>query len=240
MYQYTNKKMKKITIYGKQTVKTVVEKGLRKIIKIIVNSDSKKQEFNNSYHKKIFISDNRKIDNLIEKKVNHQGYVAEIYYEEEIVNKEPQYIVVLDKINDQGNIGSIIRTCAAFGIDQLILSKKFFSDLPSIFKSASGGTENINIKTVTNINNEIIKLKNYYIYGLDSKSNNNLHSFEFNHSDRLVFIFGSESEGISDNVLKKCNDTIKIPIQNINSLNVATSVAAFLSVFNYSKFKSLR
>ena len=233
--------MKKITIYGKQTIKTVAEVGLREIIKIIVNSEIKKQEFNNKYHKKIFISDNKKIDSLFEKKVNHQGYVAEIYYQENIVNKQSKYIVILDNINDQGNIGSIIRTCAAFGVDQLILNKKFFSDIPAIFKSASGGTENINIKTVSNINNEIIKLnKNYYILALDSKSHNDLHTFEFNHLDNMAFVFGSEAVGISDNVLKKCHDTIKIPIQNINSLNVASAVAAFLSVLNYSKFKSLK
>ena len=65
--------MKKITIYGKQTIKTVAEVGLREIIKIIVNSEIKKQEFNNKYHKKIFISDNKKIDSLFEKKSKSSG-----------------------------------------------------------------------------------------------------------------------------------------------------------------------
>ena len=72
----------------------------------------------------------------------------------------------------------------------------------------------------------------YYIYGLDGQGNKDLHDANFE-KNKNAFILGSEGYGIRKNIRDKCDDLLKININNeINSLNVSNASAITLYEFN--------
>ncbi len=121
-------------------------------------------------------------------------------------------------------------TCAAFGVDAIIVDKKNFNQKSFVcIKSASGAIENINIIETSNIKNDIkfLKKKDFWIYALSSKAINSFHKENFN--KKKVFIFGSEEKGLKNNTLKLCDNILKIDIdKKTESLNVANAVSACL------------
>ena len=106
----------------------------------------------------------------------HQGYVAEIEHldiqvlKEFIIEKKNITLVCLDGVTDPRNIGSVIRSAAAFSIDGIIIKERNFpSESKLMFKAASGAIEYINIFEVSNINSTLknLKEKNFWVYGFD-------------------------------------------------------------------------
>ena len=68
--------------------------------------------------------------------------------------KKNMNILALEDVTDPRNIGSVIRTCAAFGLDGLIINERTFpSKSKVLYKSSSGGIEYLPIFKVSNIKN---------------------------------------------------------------------------------------
>jgi RNA methyltransferase, TrmH family len=146
-------------------------------------------------------------------------------------------IIVLDRINDPGNLGTIIRTAYWFGIDAVILSENSV-DLynPKVVRSTQGALFNLNILE----NAPLVKTlgflasNSFNIYLLDADAKKDLQEIES--GKKAVFVFGSEAEGISAELLNKDYKCIKIEgYSNCESLNVAVS---FGIVMHYYKNKS--
>ncbi len=146
-------------------------------------------------------------------------------------------IVICDQINDPHNIGAIIRSAAAFNIGTVILTINHCpNENSTIAKVASGGLEFIKFIVVNNISNTIDKLKKigFWVIGLDSNSPNSLKNFNKKIlQDKVVLILGAENKGLRQLTKQKCDLLIKIPIYNIDSLNVsATSAIIFSEIAN--------
>ena len=151
----------------------------------------------------------------------------------QIENKKTKSIIlVLDQITDPQNIGSIMRSCALFGCNCIVVSKDNSPELtPSLLKAASGAAELVNYYKVTNLRRFLLNCKKngYWIYGFDSSSNS---KSDLKFEKKSVLVFGSESKGIRDLIKKECDIFIKLKIKDISqfeidSLNVsnATSIA---------------
>ena len=114
--------------------------------------------------------------------------------------------IVLDGINDPGNLGTIIRTCDWFGIDQIICSNNSVDCFnPKVIQSSMGSLSRVNVFYMDIL--EFLNSKNIPIYGavLNGKKLKN------EIIDDGIFVFGSESNGISEGILKKIEFKIKIP-----------------------------
>lgn len=144
-------------------------------------------------------------------------------------------ILVLDRIQDAGNLGTIIRTADAFGINQIICidgTVDVYS--PKVVRSTMGSilrTKTIYIEDLKKLN----ELKNfgYEIIGttLDKKS---VFLDEIDFSKKYIFIMGNEANGISDEIKQICDIFAKIPMtENAESLNVAVATSIIL----YKQFK---
>ena len=150
-------------------------------------------------------------------------------------NKKSDVIIVLDQVTDPINIGSIMRSCALFNCDTIIVSKDNAPDITgNMAKAASGALEVTNYISVVNLSRAINQLKknDFWIYGFDSNSSKT--NFEFNLPKKCVFIFGSEGKGLRNLTKKKCDELIELKIKpqkkfKIDSLNVsnACSIALF-------------
>ena len=154
-----------------------------------------------------------------------------------IKKKNNLTLVCLDEVTDPRNIGSIIRSAASFGIDGLIFKDRHFpSNSKLMYKSSSGCMEHLNIFTVSNINTTLKYLRdnNFWVYGFDSRSNEDFTKIEWQRN--IVLLFGSEGYGITKHTKKYADFLVKIKINNkVESLNVSNSASIVFHHINQHK-----
>ncbi len=179
---------------------------------------------------------------------NHQGIVCQIskiktYNLNELdlflQNKDSCRLAFLDGITDTKNFGSIIRNAECFGIDGIVIAKTGSAQInDETIKTSSGAIFNIPIYKVDHLLDAVflVKEQNFVILGADEKSKKHLRNLKFN--NKIIIILGSEGKGISSPVLKKCDETFKIPLHgNIESLNVSTAAGIIMYEISESKTK---
>ena len=136
-------------------------------------------------------------------------------------------IIALEEINDPGNLGTIIRLCDWFGIKNIICSSNSVDCYnPKVIQASMGSICRVNISYMDF--HKFLDSKNYNTVAADLNGQN-LRDFTF--SDNQIIFFGSESNGLSKTLSSKMDH--KITIQryndNVESLNLATSVGIILS-----------
>ena len=139
--------------------------------------------------------------------------------------------MILDQINDPQNFGQIIRTAECSGVDGIIYSKH--NSVPvtnSVLQVSQGAFLNMSVFEVTNIKNEIKKMKKSGFWSIGIENSISASNwFELDYKGKIIIIFGSEGKGIRSKVLKACDFKGTIEMQGkINSLNVSASVSAIL------------
>jgi TrmH family RNA methyltransferase len=140
-------------------------------------------------------------------------------------------IVALDDIRDPGNLGTIIRLCDWFGIEQIICSKETVDVFnPKVIQATMGSIARVNIQYMEL--ETFISKSNLPIFGtfMDGK---NIYSQDL--PSEGIIVFGNEANGISLAIEKAVTNRIAIPrfgkLQKTESLNVATATAIILSEF---------
>ena len=224
-------------IYGKNVARDLL-KNNKKIERIILQDNFDDKEIislikkNNITYK---YSSKREIDNLANGV--HQGiilYVSDYNYcsLDDLLNKENNsFLVLLDHLEDPHNLGAIIRTCEAAGVDGIVLPRDRQVQInATVMKTSVGTLENVDIASVSNLVNAIKKLKenNYWIVG--TALNNSVDYRKIDYSGKIALIIGNEGTGISRLVEKNCDFIAKIPMYGkTNSLNA--SVAAGIMIY---------
>lgn len=139
-------------------------------------------------------------------------------------------IVILEDIQDPGNLGTIIRSCVAFNIDTLILSKATVDLYNSkVIRATQGMLFNLNIIIIEDLYDFIKKLKkeNYKIYSTNVKNGNSLKSIE--KSRRFAIIMGNEGNGVSKRISSISDESIYIDMnKKCESLNVGVATSIIL------------
>jgi len=171
---------------------------------------------------------------------NHQGIAAQVapyvYWDlQELIARAQQIqdpvIVIADSIEDPHNLGAIIRTAEALGVQGIIIPQRRAAGITStVMKVATGALENMAIARVVNLNQAITKLKEagFWIYGTTADTDNLLHQTNFSGSVGLVV--GSEGKGLSQLTEKNCDQLVAIPlVGQTPSLNA--SVAAAIALY---------
>ena len=238
-------------IVGKHAVIEALKNPNRKILRVFLTEESKKIIHRSSPNKnllsnnKVYFKTKKELDKYCSKEdLLHQGFVAEIEHiesinlKEFIKNKKNINFVCLDGVSDPRNIGSIIRSAVSFKIDGLIVKERNFpKDSKLMYKSASGCMEYINIFQVPNIKTtmKLLKEKNFWVYGFDSKSKKNFIDVEWKGNN--ILLFGSEGEGIKKHTEKYADFLVKIDMNDkIESLNISNSAAiVFHHINRYQK-----
>ena len=237
-------------IVGKHAVIGALKNPNRKVIRIFLTEESKKiihrENQNNNLLKnlKVFFKTKKELDKYCKNEdILHQGFVAEVEHLEDLELKEfikkknNLTFACLNEVTDPRNIGSIIRSAASFNVDGLIFKNRHFpANSKLMYKSASGSIEHLNIFTVSNINTTLKYLKdsNFWVYGFDSKSNQDFTKIEW--KGNIVLLFGSEGYGIKKHTEKYTDFLVKIKINDkIESLNVSNSAAIVFHYINQHK-----
>jgi 23S rRNA (guanosine2251-2'-O)-methyltransferase len=168
----------------------------------------------------------------------HQGVVARTaahrYRDLEDViapDGEPSLLVLLDGVEDPHNLGAIIRSACAAGAGAVVLPERRSAGLTeTVAKAAAGALEYLPIARATNLNRalEILKERNYWIFGLDERGEKSYDAADYR--GRAVIVLGGEGKGLHQLVARHCDVLVKIPVAGpIPSLNV--SVAAGIVLF---------
>ena len=171
------------------------------------------------------------VSNEVMKKLSDNPSIPKIMA---VVNKKESAIsgnkiLLLDRLQDPGNLGTIILSAVAFNFDTIILSNDTVDLYNSkVLRSTQGMLFNINIlrQDLTNVINEL-KNNNYTIYG--TKVDNGYDVKEINNINKFALIIGNEGTGISDNILKQCDKYLYIKMNNnCESLNAGVAASILM------------
>lgn len=139
-------------------------------------------------------------------------------------------IVYLDELQDPGNVGTILRTCLAFGYQDVFLSKGCASAYSSkTLSSSQGAIFKLNIKEGTLLPEEDIlslKEKGYKILATDLKSSYPLK--ELSIEKPYALILGNEGKGVNPKILSLADKKVRIEMDGIDSLNVGVAAGILL------------
>jgi len=136
--------------------------------------------------------------------------------------------ILLDCIQDPGNLGTIIRSALAFGMESVILTDGC-ADLynPKTVRATMGAI--FKQKVIQRSQNEVINLKNNGIKFLIASNESDSTDITKVNLNNSIIVLGSEGQGVSDYIIELCNELIKIPISNeVESINVSTAAAIIM------------
>lgn len=184
--------------------------------------------------------DRRVLDSWLEG-ANHQGVMlragAYPYAEREAMlrraeaRREPPFLLLLDRVQDPQNLGSLFRAAEAFGVHGVILTKHRAAHItPAVVNASAGAVEHLRVGMVANLVQEMNALKDagVWIAGLEAREDA-LGLDEVDLSGPLAVVVGSEGFGLSRLVAETCDWLVQLPMRGrIHSLNAAVAGAIFL------------
>ena len=223
-------------VYGRNVAKEILGKN-KKVEKIVLQEGFDDKEINSLIEKgnfRVEVKQKRDIDRLADGV--HQGiilYIPDYKYKslKEVLNNDPQFIVLLDHLEDPHNLGAIIRTCEAAGVDAIIMPKDRQVMINStVMKTSVGTLDNMDIVSVTNLVQTIEELKKNGFWIVGTALENSVDYRSIDYSGKTGLVIGNEGSGISRLVAKSCDFIAKIPMYGTtNSLNA--SVAAGIMIY---------
>ena len=168
-----------------------------------------------------------------------QTALAIFRFPDEVVIKSTGLIVALDGVRDPGNLGTIIRMCDWFGVDQLVCSQDTVDAYnPKVVQATMGSISRVEI-IYTDLPHYLkdASKKETAIFGTFMDSEN---VYQKRLPENAILVMGNEANGISNEIEKLVTRKISIPQfgdqQETESLNVATATAILLSEFKRGTF----
>jgi TrmH family RNA methyltransferase len=228
---------KKFVIEGTHLIEEAIKSKYYKnnIEKIFIRKDFEDDQLVNE------ISDKYEIEYLSSKEfekisdtVKSQGISAILNIADEIKSKENGNIILaLERINDPGNLGAILRTAYWFGVELILLSKDSVDVYnPKTVRASQGALFNVRIKTEIDLPSDLKTYADSKIFLTDLNANKNLEDININKSDKVILVFGNEATGLSEELLKGNYEKIKIKgFSDSESLNLSISAGITLYYF---------
>lgn len=139
-------------------------------------------------------------------------------------------LVLLDHIADPGNMGSILRSCWAFGVEGVLLSPGCVDPFsPKVVRSSMGALLNVPVfSEVSATQLDALQGLGFWFLAADSGRGQPYYSIEYPEPSLLVI--GSEAQGVSEAMKKRCQQFVNIPMKpEVESLNVAAACAIIMA-----------
>lgn len=170
---------------------------------------------------------------------SHQGFVAEVepfhYLSiKELMGlpgaEEVAFYLVLDRVEDPQNLGSLIRVAEGSGCRGLVLGHRHSSPItPAVCKASAGAVEHLPLARVSNIAQAIDLLKSSGVWVVGADMDGETPYYEVDLTQPTAVVLGGEGRGLRRLVKEKCDFLVRISLYGrVNSLNVATAGAVIL------------
>lgn len=156
------------------------------------------------------------------------GIAKQNTYDKKDVNK----VIVLDGLQDPGNVGTLIRSALAFNYDKIYVNEGSVDVYnEKVVRASQGAIFKINVvKKELNQIYRILNMNNFQII-VTSLTNNSIYLNELETREKFAIVLGNEGNGVSEVSLKNATDVVKIKMSDkIDSLNVA--VAGSIVMYN--------
>lgn len=242
----------KVYLYGKNPLKEAILASRRNSSSVISKLFLTKQSEEDPKIMSLMQSNNltydvvtyQEIESMVGRGVVHQGVCAlldekALYTSLDDIlaqtkNKEGNAVfVLLDKLQDPHNVGAIIRSAVAFGVDAILLPDHDQVLINgTIIKTSSGMTFAIPIVKIGNVNTTLTKLKEngFWTYGLAGDGDTTLQTTTFD--TNTVIVVGGKGEGIKTKTLELCDFRLSIKTNPLcESLNASNASAVVLYEF---------
>ena len=182
----------------------------------------------------------KKVFDLISDVQTPQGMLAVIEKEnsEDKIDFTEDVIVVLDGIQDPGNLGTILRTIDSVGLKQVIVSKETADSYnPKVVRSTMGAIFRVKVIESNNLLDTLKNMKKhkYKIMATSLETDHSIYDVDYN---KKVIVIGNEANGVSKEILDYADEKIKIPmLGKTESLNASVATAVILYEYVRNKIK---
>jgi 23S rRNA (guanosine2251-2'-O)-methyltransferase len=219
-------------IYAKQPIYYIIKNHPSRIKTLYLAKDIDKKEYSKlmkmGFEIKRIPSD---AAGKMCKNASHQGFLAEVdeYRLHDFTSfLQKDFILVLAGLTDIGNIGAIIRSAYALGVDAVVACGVKKLPLEPILRTSTGALYDMPFTIEQNIHNVIndLKTSGFTLYGADMGAED-IRDVEI--SQKRVLVLGSEGEGLSNRVISKLDKVVSIEMAHkFDSLNVSVAGAILM------------
>ncbi len=231
-----------IYIYGRHAVIEAITYR-PDVLRVLYLRDDVREDFPGDLKSKvpkIQAFSGKKLPVPVDPDVVHQGILAKIDKEALVISYEDYMrelnvtpdtcIAVLGEIQDPHNVGAVLRSAAAFGVQAVFVPKhRQVSITGTVVKVSVGMAFKVPIVEIGNVNRSLQDLKEAgcFVYGLAGEGKQSLASEQF--TKPTVFVLGNEAEGIREKTREHCDILLTIPMHpQCESLNASVSAAIAL------------
>ncbi len=229
-------------LYGRNSVREALRAGRRKLFGLYLAKGVKENEIirdirhlSQRHGLPTRQVDRRALDGWLHG-ANHQGVVLSAgpypYSDPSVMlaraatKQEAPFLLLLDRIQDPQNLGSLFRAAEAFGVHGVLLPKHRAAHItPAVVNASAGAVEHLEVAMVVNLVQEIRALKEagLWIAGLEAREDA-VPLTEIDLAGPLAVVVGSEGFGLSRLVAESCDWLVQLPMRgHINSLNAAVA-----------------
>lgn len=148
---------------------------------------------------------------------------------EDIISRSPSLLVLVDGVQDPGNLGTIIRTSAGAGVQGVILmpgTVDLFN--PKTLRSTMGNVLKLPVFMAGRRDDVLNKLKGAGLKFIVGEPEAQKVVFEVDFTGPVLITVGSEGHGVQEDILKLAEDRVHIPLTGVDSLNVAVATGIML------------
>ena len=156
-------------------------------------------------------------------------------------SKKSRYptLLLLDGIEDPHNLGAILRSADAFGIDGVVMRRHGQVPInPTVYRTSAGAACYVKAAEVSSLSNAIRELKDagFWIVATDGEAKQEYYDVDYRLP--VAIVVGSEGKGVSRLVLENSDFVVKIPMHgHVNSLNASVAAGIFLAQVDALRYK---
>ena len=219
-------------IYAKQPIYYLIDNFPNKIKTLYLAKELEKKEYSRLMKMGFEV---KRIPNEAAQKMcknaNHQGFLAEVEeYQLQPYNffLDKKFILVLSGLTDVGNIGALVRSAYALGVDAIVACGVKQLPLEPILRTSTGALFNMPFAIENNIHDVLndFKMSGFTTYGADM---NGIDIRETRIDRKKVLVLGSEGEGLTSRVVSKLDCAVSIQMSHeFDSLNVSVAGAILM------------
>lgn len=148
----------------------------------------------------------------------------------EILEANPRFLLVVDNLEDPHNLGALLRTAEATGVQGVLLPERRCCGItPTVVKSSAGAALHLKIARIGNVSQTLERLKKegFWIAALDAAGESRLENLDC--SLPLAIVIGGENIGLRPLVRRHCDFVIALPMWGkVNSLNLSVAAGIVL------------
>lgn len=225
-----------VWLWGTHAVEAALANPARKIRQIVATQNAIRR-LNLKDAKEV---DQKALSRLLPPGAVHQGVAIETDLLEGItldalIETRPKGVVVLDQLSDPHNLGAVIRSAAAFGIDAFIAQTRHTPPVNgTVAKAAVGAAERVKECRVVNISRALDALADagYAVIGLEGGDADTSIERSLEGEGAVALVMGAEGAGLRPGVAKACTELARIPMMaGMESLNLSNAAAISFYLF---------